>query len=1357
MNDAPVVSSNVLTVNEGSADTSLGLTAPTDVDSDSLTITVTGLPSLGVVTLADGSTAVTASTTLTSPQLIGLLYDAPSEYDGIADAGAFTYEVSDGDGATSTATATINITAVNDAPEVTAGGTLAYTENDAATPIDDGIALSDADDTQLEGATVAITSGFVSGEDSLSFANQNGITGSYNAATGILTLSGTATVAAYETALQSVAYANSSDAPSGADREITFTVSDGDVDSSVATSTVTVAAVNDAPIIDTGTSDLSGVLTSFIEDRLPNTSAASETPTAIRQPIVWGGSYSSAQEKFAGIAIDPVTGKFFESVGTQDYGESAVHVFADAAAFEAGTILTTLSLGSSTDVYGTYFTAYNDVLIGKSGLYQNESTEIAFWSATNGAVLNEIIPIPGVLTLWTSSSYGFNWGGATSINLIQDSTGIYALGKTTGSTWALAEIDPVSQTVVGTEFFNVGVQGFAFAVEGLIFFGNYNTGYVSRVYNIETNILSNVNISLGALGGSNDYWSNMSYDSATDTLYMVNSPTNSGGAIYKIENISDLVLTPSMLPAGTIGFDDPDTTNVFPLHDVTVSEPDSTPYLGSLTVGVPIGTSATEYEVSWEYQISQQDYDSLAAGQTITENFEVTINDGGPNGTDSETVTIVTTGINDAPEVTAGGTLAYTENDAATPIDDGIALSDADDTQLEGATVAITSGFVSGEDSLSFANQNGITGSYNAATGILTLSGTATVAAYETALQSVAYANSSDAPSGADREITFTVSDGDVDSSVATSTVTVAAVNDAPVITGFTNGSVVEDSFVKVATGDLDYTDVDDDIDDAWFVPSEVEGIYGNFGNTSLGVWTYTIDNTKLSVNALGSDTAVSETFNVEIADSELTQTVTINIQGANDAAVISIANLGTGTETGAGTSSYVTMEGGDLDHTDVDANNIEDVWIEEPASDEPNSDNGYGNYTVSEAGVWTYTVDRSNSDVTGLSSSGDTFLDDSFTIYTKDDTPVTFTVNIQFSTGVSVEPQLPLENIPFEFTAYSLLANDLNAETATITATSAFSAKGATIRLSAGNVTYDPTTSPSIDELATGESLTDTFEYTITDGGQSRDAIFTVAVNGFTDEDAAPIWDFTEMDGFAVEDPGVYAFELRADGVEMGEGLTYILHDGTTPIDAPAGVTFNEFGFAKFTFTDAAETDYTDGLGVYAYEADGQSIYVEVGYSVDEAGDLLFFYTDFAPADGGPVLEIASVENGLVDLSGIHTLTDQGGPLENNMLASVSVLDLENGQGDSLTLTADDLLRLIAGNTGSDNEFITIKMDDADTVMFDDDNNSNNEGDPQGWVAVVSSTTLNQYSIDKTDSPSEFDAYAGTFATIFIDFAQAE
>ncbi|PZP26644.1 retention module-containing protein [Pseudomonas kuykendallii] len=114
-NDLPVVSSNSLTVAEGSVGTPLGLEAPTDVDGDALSITVTGLPTLGSVTLADG-TAVTNGQTLTSAELQGLKYNGPADYTSGQAVGNFTYSVNDGT-ATVTGTVTLGATPVNDNPD----------------------------------------------------------------------------------------------------------------------------------------------------------------------------------------------------------------------------------------------------------------------------------------------------------------------------------------------------------------------------------------------------------------------------------------------------------------------------------------------------------------------------------------------------------------------------------------------------------------------------------------------------------------------------------------------------------------------------------------------------------------------------------------------------------------------------------------------------------------------------------------------------------------------------------------------------------------------------------------------------------------------------------------------------------------------------------------------------------------------------------------------------------------------------------------------------------------------------------------------------------------------------------------
>lgn len=131
---------------------------------------------------------------------------------------------------------------------------------------------------------------------------------------------------------------------------------------------------------------------------------------------------------------------------------------------------------------------------------------------------------------------------------------------------------------------------------------------------------------------------------------------------------------------------------------------------------------------------------------------------------------------------------------------------------MESATVEITGGFVSGEDVLAFSNANGITGSWSGATGVLTLTGTATIAQYKAALESITYDNTNDNdPNTSNRTITWIVNDGDNNSAAATSTITVAGANDAP--TGADAGATLaftEGDAATVIDSTLTLADVDD-------------------------------------------------------------------------------------------------------------------------------------------------------------------------------------------------------------------------------------------------------------------------------------------------------------------------------------------------------------------------------------------------------------------------------------------------------------------------------------------------------------------------------------------------------------------
>ncbi len=108
------------------------------------------------------------------------------------------------------------------------------------------ITITDADNV-LSTATVSITSGFAAAEDQLLFTSQNGITGNYNAATGVLTMTGTASVVNYQAALSSVQYNNVSSTPGTTDRVVSFQVNDGTTSSNAVTVSIT---INKPPAID---------------------------------------------------------------------------------------------------------------------------------------------------------------------------------------------------------------------------------------------------------------------------------------------------------------------------------------------------------------------------------------------------------------------------------------------------------------------------------------------------------------------------------------------------------------------------------------------------------------------------------------------------------------------------------------------------------------------------------------------------------------------------------------------------------------------------------------------------------------------------------------------------------------------------------------------------------------------------------------------------------------------------------------------------------------------------------------------------------------------------------------------------
>jgi hypothetical protein len=111
------------------------------------------------------------------------------------------------------------------------------------------------------------------------------------------------------------------------------------------------------------------------------------------------------------------------------------------------------------------------------------------------------------------------------------------------------------------------------------------------------------------------------------------------------------------------------------------------------------------------------------------------------------------------PTLTVGGTATYTEDAPPVVVAPGLTLTDPDNDNIDSVKVSISANFNSAQDSLGVQGSMpaGISSSYDPATGVLTLTGSAGPASYQQALRQVTFSNNSQNPSAAPRTVTFSI------------------------------------------------------------------------------------------------------------------------------------------------------------------------------------------------------------------------------------------------------------------------------------------------------------------------------------------------------------------------------------------------------------------------------------------------------------------------------------------------------------------------------------------------------------------------------------------------------------------------
>ncbi|WP_079202870.1 retention module-containing protein [Pseudomonas sp. CC6-YY-74] len=688
INDAPIAASSSISVAEESTGTSLGLTAPTDVDGDSLTITVSGLPTLGTVTKADGS-AISNGDTLTSAELTGLLYNAPADYTSGDAVGSFSYSVNDGT-VTVSGTTTIGVTPINDAP-IAASSSISVAEESTGTSL--GLTAP----TDVDGDSLTIT---VSGLPTL---------GTVTKADGSAISNGDTLTSAELTGLL---YNAPADYTSGdAVGSFSYSVNDGTVTVS-GTTTIGVTPINDAPIA--ASSSIS------VAEESTGTSLGLTAPTDVD-----GDSLT-------------ITVSGLPTLGTVTK--------ADGSAISNGDTLT------SAELTGLLYNAPADYTSG-------DAVGSFSYSVNDGTVT-----VSGTTTIGVTPINDAPIAASSSISVAEESTGT-SLGLT-----APTDVDGDSLTIT---------------VSGLPTLGTVTKADGSAISNGDT--LTSAELTGLLYNAPADYTSG---DAVGSFSYSVNdgTVTVSGTTTIGVTPINDAPIAAS----SSISVAEESTGTSLGLTAPTDVDGDSLtitvsglPTLGTVTKAdgsaISNGDTLTSAELTGLLYNAPADYTS---GDAVG-SFSYSVNDG--TVTVSGTTTIGVTPINDAP-IAASSSISVAEESTGTSL--GLTAP----TDVDGDSLTIT---VSGLPTL---------GTVTKADGSAISNGDTLTSAELTGLL---YNAPADYTSGdAVGSFSYSVNDGTVTAS-GTTTIGVTPINDAP-IAASSSISVAEES-TGTSLGLTAPTDVDGD------------------------------------------------------------------------------------------------------------------------------------------------------------------------------------------------------------------------------------------------------------------------------------------------------------------------------------------------------------------------------------------------------------------------------------------------------------------------------------------------------------------------------------------------------------------
>ena len=575
------------------------------------------------------------------------------------------------------------------------------------------------------------------------------------------------------------------------------------------------------------------------------------------------------------------------------------------------------------------------------------------------------------------------------------------------------------------------------------------------------------------------------------------------------ENVTVTVFGANDAPSAA---DDADSTDQDTAITIDVlpndSDPDTNDTLLVTGVTQPTRGSVT-YNVGNVSFDPNGEFDDLDVGESATVTFSYDITDG-KGGTDTATVTVTITGTEDA-SLTNPDTVVTNENTAVTV---SVLANDSDpDTNDNPLSVASVTQPTDGNDGIVVNNGGNVTFTPGSNFNSLAVGESATTT------------------------FTYTTDTGATENV----TVTVTGVNDAPTAVDDANATD-QDTSVLI---DVVANDVDPDTSDSLQITS--------VNQPSKGVVSISAGNEILfDPNGEFDDLATGETatvsFDYSIGDGNGgtdTATVTVTVSGTDDATV-------TAPDTGVtneNTAVTIDVLANDSD-SDASDNPLSIMSVTQPAD-------GNDGLVVNNGGNVTFTPGSNFNSLAAGESATTTFT------YTTD-TGATETVTVTV-TGVNDAPtavddaDTTDQGTPI---VINVVGNDIDPDTSdSLQITSVNQPVRGVVSISAGNeILFDP--NDEFDDLATGETATVTFEYSISDGhGGTDTATVTVTVNGTDDATVtAPDSDATDENTAVTID--VLANDSDPDASDNPLSIVSV----TQPTDANDGLVVNNGGDLTFT-----------------------------------------------------------------------------------------------------------------------------------------------------------------------------------------------